>query len=173
MTDTRVLSDELLRTIGTIVVYHAEVEHWIDAMVYALYIHLPGAKRFSKRYPVNFAAELEFLLDCFTKLPSMKPLRSQGVRLLGAVKKVSEDRSHIVHGYMRHWERKSKRLAFVRVWKPPGGLAQLVTFSLSEKALIADAKRVQTLRLKVYKFATRVGKICMPEDKEPLRSLGG
>lgn len=170
-----VLSDKLLRAIGAIVVYHAEVEHWIDAMVFYLHTHLPGARQFSKKIPTNLAAEVEFLRDCFLKLPAMKPVRTQGLRLLARIESVSEHRHHIIHGYLRHWAKESKTLAFTRMWKPRGRDAEIVVYSIREAGLIATAKRVSTLRHTGRKFAQRVGKICVPENQrmEALARLGG
>jgi hypothetical protein len=169
---TQVLDNRLLRAIAHITVYHAEVEHWIDRMVMVLHMSLPGAKKFTKRYPTTFAAELAFLTDCFKGLPSLRPLRRRALRLLQQAHTIHDDRSHIVHGYLRYWDKAEKRLAFMRVWKPPKSDAQMVVYSISEDGLIADAKRVSTFRKTALKFAQRLDKICLPK-KNAQEAFGG
>src|SRR4029450_5554363 len=115
-------------------------------MVMALYLNLPGSRKFAKRYPAQLAAELEFLEKCFGGLPSLRPVRTSGLRLIAKIRDINDDRSHIAHGYLRYWSKEEKRLAFMRVWKPPKAEAQMVVYSISEDGLFNDAKRVATFR---------------------------
>ena len=95
------LSNRLLRAIGATVVYHAEVEHWVDAMVYGLHSQLPGARKFIKKYPTQWQDELSFLEQCFAHLPEMRFLRVRGKSLIARIRVVAEDRHHLVHGYLQ------------------------------------------------------------------------
>lgn len=139
----------------------------------ALQLWLPGAKKFSKKYPTSFVAEKEYLEACFKGLPSLRPIRRQGLRLLEKLTAAHDARSHVVHGFMRNWDKKTKRLAFMRVMKLKNEEPQMVIFSVSEAGLVRDAKRVATLCDTAYKFTLRLDKICIPkkDSQEALGSL--
>ncbi|HZP98623.1 MAG TPA: hypothetical protein VFB13_03735 [Reyranella sp.] len=170
------LSNSILRTIGSIAVHHAEVEYWVDAMVHSVHTYIPGAKKYGKKYPINFRTELEFLWNCFLHLPSMKPFRAQGLKLLQRINKAHEDRSDILHSYITRWDKKTKQLSFSRVWKSPDtGEPEGRRISITEQGLVADAKRLDTLRYTVRKFAQRLREACLPKKdaNEALRGLRG
>jgi hypothetical protein len=148
------LSDELLRIIGSIVVYHAEIEHHLDVMVSVLYIKHPSSHKFSKQYPLTFAAETTFLRQCLLGLPELQAYSDEGIQILDTIGEISEDRSHIVHGFVSEWRRDHRTLSFTRVYKMDGA-PRVVIVNISEERLARDLERIDAFRDPVEKFTLR------------------
>lgn len=155
-----ILSAKLLRAIGTIVVYHADVEHWLDALVYALWFHVDGARKHSgsRHMPTNLKTEIQFLRDCFANIDSLRVYKRAILEMLGNVEVAGEDRHHIVHGYVRKWDRVNRTVEFSRIWKPSGKDVEGIHVKFTEGGLFERAKQLQALSGAVEELSFSVHK---------------
>lgn len=156
------LPDELLQVIGSIVVYHAELEHWIDAMVHTVHLYIPASNTYQKKYPIDFKSECIFLRKSLTDLPELKSFQAEGIAILDEIERISEDRSHIVHGFVRFWG--EGRLEFTRVHRMDGRPAVAIV-SITPEQLERDLERIDTFRDPVEKLARSIMKALMPERR--------
>jgi hypothetical protein len=155
-----VLSAKLFRAIGQIVVYHADLEHWLDAIVHALWFSVPSARKHasSRHIPTQLRAEMNFIGKCFAQLPALAAFREDAAGMLKAIEAAADDRHHIAHGYIREWNREKRTVKFVRVWKEPGKEPRGYEVTFTEDGLFKRAKVTKALGGPVRKFAERFRK---------------
>ena len=164
----RILSDELLQVIGSIVVHHAELEHWLDGMVYAIHANIPASRKDYAFPPHHMKTEMEFLETCFSNLPELDAFKEEGLDYLARIKAVGPTRHDVVHSWLRLWEKDKGELKFGRTIKPPGkntGLEiHLITIPVAE--LVRDAERIKALCQPVGQFMMRVLDKLGPKKKQ-------
>lgn len=104
----------LCKAVGFVVVNWAIAEQALDGWV-AITWHDHGGKDLLKRLPKHLEPKVDYLTECFSKLPSLHPQRDRALAILPRVTELSLTRHDLVHGAITSVTSKDGVFAFSRL----------------------------------------------------------
>jgi hypothetical protein len=131
--------------VGALVLHFAMLEHWIDGMVATTFYHVDGARSIRTHYPIHAAAEIEFLRQCFQRLPALKRFKDRGPRFLDKLAPLAEMRHHVVHGHLRSIDYEKGLLEFSRVIQGKDNEPIRRTLTIHASELVAQSHDMHAL----------------------------
>jgi hypothetical protein len=135
----------LTHIVGAVVVYYALIEHSLDGIVHCIHVRVPDAKKISKHYPYNAAAELKFLRESFEGLSSLSSFKDEAISLLDKIIPAADFRHDIVHGAISSFDFETGVFEFSRKIKGDSGAPSRKTLTITTPELVFHSRLLHAL----------------------------
>jgi hypothetical protein len=121
--------DELARCVGYFVLLWANAEQWLEMCVAVIYRGL-GGDVCMKKMPQALSRKLEFMEDCFARLPGLAHRRGHARRVVAGFRKLSSIRHELIHGAIGDAFIKGTKYEFYKFDLVEGKIHETRTFTL-------------------------------------------
>ena len=111
---TKEFVTDLATSVGLVAISFAQFEFSLNNSMEIIFEHGGGRETIEPELQRNFKNRLDFMKRSAKELSKLAPFKDEVLDLMLRAADIAPKRDHIIHGYVANYDRKTKKLLFIK-----------------------------------------------------------